>query len=430
MDDRATLRRLPGPRLTWLRSESSRWVSDGIIDLPAREKILAGYADDTRPHRGTLALILMAVVMCGVGVLLVIGYNWQRIGPAVKIALVMTAVAAAFAASAFAYTRRHHTAGEVLAFAGTLLFGNGIWLIAQALHIQGHFPDGFLWFAVGSLLCAWLIGSRAIGVQAAILLGVWIAGEGTVFPRPIYAFLVLWPAAIWVCYQVRSPVMLRILALGAGLWVLVSNVRPGHSIGWSGAVALAGCALYAAGRWHAQDRPLGNAWRTAGLAVVLAGFIPLMTGHLGGRSAPGFDPGVVITALVAAAALSVAARMVSPVDWTIAISVVLTAAWTLALRLGGFPEAAWRGTAAKVLFSALALALSVSLIRNALRSNRTSDLVFGLLFGLAFVVVRWASVLENLLWSGLFLLIAGGGLLFVARLWLRRDGHVIAGRAT
>jgi uncharacterized membrane protein len=429
MDDRATLRRLPAPRLTWLRSESSRWVSDGIIDLSARDRILAGYADDAGPHRGTLALILMAVVMCGVGVLLVIGYNWQRLGPTVKIAVVLSAVAAAFAASAFAYARRHHTLGEVLAFAGTLLFGNGLWLIAQVLHIQGHFPDAFLWFAVGSLLCAWLILSKAIGIQAGILLGVWIGAEATFLPRPIYPFLALWPAAIWISYQVRSPVMLRILAVAAPLWVLVSTVRPGHSIGWSGAVALTGCALYAVGRWHAQDRPMADAWREAGLAVVLAAFIPLMTGHLGGRSAPGFDPALVITAAVGVAALSMAGRIAGPVDWAIAISGVFTAAWTLALRLEVFPGASWRGTVAKVLFSVLALALSVTLIRNALRSNRTSDLVFGLLFGLAFVLVRWASVLENLLWSGLFLLIAGAGLLFVARLWLRRDGQAIAGRA-
>lgn len=429
MDDGAAPRRLPAPGLTWLQSESSRWVAEGIIDLSVRDRILAGYADDARPHRGTLALILMAVVMCGVGVLLVIGYNWQRIGPTVKIAMVLTAVAGAFAASAFAYARQRHTLGEVLAFAGTLLFGNGIWLIAQVLHLQGHFPDAFLWFALGSLLCAWLAGSKAIGIQAAILLGVWIGAEATFFPRPIWSFLAIWPAAVWVCYQVRSPVMLRILAFSAALWVLVSNIRPGHEVGWSGAVALTGCALYAMSRWHAHDRSMGAAWRTAGLAVLAFAFVPLMTGHLGGRSVPGFDSALVITGVLAMAALSAGTRIAGPVDWAIAISGVLTASWTLALRLGIFPEAAWRGTAAKVLFSALALAMSVTLIRNALRSNRTSDLVFGLLFGLAFVLVRWASVLENLLWSGLFLLVAGGGLLVVARLWLRRDGRAIAGRA-
>ena len=174
---------------------------------------------------------------------------------------------------------------------------------------------------------------------------------------------------------------------------------------------------------------MGAAWRTAGLAVLLFASIPQMTGHLGGRSAPGFDPALAITAIVGLAVLSIGARIAGPVDWAIAIVGVLTGAWTLAMRLGVFPEAAWRGTAAKVLFSALALLMSVTLIRNALRSNRTSDLVFGLLFGLTFVLVRWASVLENLLWSGLFLLIAGGGLLVVARLWLRRDGRAIAGRA-
>jgi hypothetical protein len=223
--------------------------------------------------------------------------------------------------------------------------------------------------------------------------------------------------------------MLRILAFAAALWVLVSNIRAGHEVGWSGAVALAGCALYAMSRWHARDRSMGAAWRTAGLAVLVFGFVPLMTGHLGGRSAPGFDSALVITGVLAMAALSAGTRIAGPVDWAIAISGVLTAGWTLAVRLGIFPEAAWRETAAKVLFSALALAMSVTLIRNALRSNRTSDLVFGLLFGLAFVLVRWASVLENLLWSGLFLLVAGGGLLVVARLWLRRDGRAIAGRA-
>jgi len=49
-------------------------------------------------------------------------------------------------------------------------------------------------------------------------------------------------------------------------------------------------------------------------------------------------------------------------------------------------------------------------------------------FGLAFLIVRWTSVLENLLWSGLLLLIAGGGLLYIARLWLHRDRTALAGR--
>ena len=82
------------------------------------------------------------------------------------------------------------------------------------------------------------------------------------------------------------------------------------------------------------------------------------------------------------------------------------------------------------LFSALALLLSTSLIHTALRTDDVPALAFGILFGLAFVIVRWTSVIENMLWSGLMLLVAGGGLLIVARLWRQRHRPLaIAGRA-
>ena len=164
MDDRPPLRKLSRTTFEWLDAESRRWVADGALDEPARARILSQYETHTSPHRGTMALTLIAVLMCGIGVLLVIGYNWDRISAAVKVAMIMTSVAAAFGGAALAYARRHRTLGEVLAFAGTLLFGNGIWLIAQVLHIQGHFPDAFLWFSIGALSAAVLVESAAIGV--------------------------------------------------------------------------------------------------------------------------------------------------------------------------------------------------------------------------------------------------------------------------
>jgi hypothetical protein len=414
--------------MTWLEAESSRWVTEGLVDEAARIRILATYDAGTAPHRGMMALVLMAVLMCGLGVLLVIGYNWQRISPAVKIAMVLASVAMAFGGSAMAYARRHHTLGEVLAFAGTLLFGNGIWLIAQVLHIQGHYPDAFLWFALGALSCAWLVRSKAAGIGAGVLAAAWIATEATFFPHPVYRFLGLWPAALWVAYQLRSPVMLRILALTAALWVLVSTASSTHGIELSGAAALAGSALYAASRWH--DGPLSGAWRTSGLVVLLLAFIPMMAGDWNSHIAR--DVGAVtaaITIAVAAAALTIALRLSDAVDWSVLTIGAVTAAWTAALWLNLFADAAWPMTAGKVMFTGLALVMAVSLIRTAFGSNRTSDLVFGVLFGLAVLLVRWASVLGNLLWSGLFLLLAGGGLLLVARSWLRRDRNAIAGRA-
>ena len=419
--------------LNWLETESSQWVSSGIVDTETRARILGAYRVDSAPHRGTMALVLMAVLMCGIGVLLVIGYNWNRIGPAVKVTMVMGAVAAAFGGAAVAYHRRHQTLGEVLAFAGTLLFGNAIWLIAQVLHIQGHFPDAFMWFAIGALLAAGLVRSKAIGIGSAILLAAWIAAESSFFPRPIYPFLVLWPGAIWLAYRLRSLVMLRLLAVTAALWIFASTVQPAQGTAWPGAVALAGCAVYAASCWHnRQEDEMAGAWRTSGLFVLLMTMIPLMIRELHRDLTKGLDVGTIAISMTATlVVLSMATRReLSLADRMVVAIAAFTALWTFGIWLGWFTGSPWMETGATLLFSALALLLAVTLIRTAFRSNRTSDLAFGILFGLAFLLVRWTSVLQNLLWSGLLLLVAGGGLLFIARLWLHRDRAALAGRAS
>jgi hypothetical protein len=104
--------------------------------------------------------------------------------------------------------------------------------------------------------------------------------------------------------------------------------------------------------------------------------------------------------------------------------------WALVAGSGLLSDTWWLKTVSTIAFSTTALVLCVALIRSAFRSNRTSDLAFGVLFGLAFLIMRWTSMIENLLWSGLVLLVAGGGLLLIARQWLRRDRSLLVGRAS
>ena len=40
-----------------------------------------------------------------------------------------------------------------------MLFGAGIWLVAQVYHIEEHFPDGFLIWGIGALALAWAMPS-------------------------------------------------------------------------------------------------------------------------------------------------------------------------------------------------------------------------------------------------------------------------------
>ena len=434
MSEQPPLRKLSRRTFDWLEVESRHWVEHGVLDEPSRARILSQYDTESVLHLGTTALTLIAVLMCAIGVGLVIGYNWDRIPATVKVGMIMTSIAAAFGGAAFAYARQRPRLGEVLAISGTLLFGNGIWLIAQVLHIQGHFPDAFRWFAIGALAAAFLVESVVIGVGAAILTGVWILSEASFYPHIIYPFLVLWPCAVWVAYRLRSGKMIYLLGLTAALWIGIATVNDANMDTWPGAVLLAGSALYAIGRWQDEKRDMAEGWRISGLCAVLLMSVPLMVSgvhreiaeEITQRTAVHTIVIASIAALVAISAIGRPARIAG--DWAVLLGASVASAWSVLVWSRLFARSWWFATASTVAFSTVTLIACVAFIRSAFRSNRTSDLVFGVLFGLAFLIVRWASVIENLLWSGLLLLITGAGLLYIARLWLRRDRAALAGR--
>jgi uncharacterized membrane protein len=417
--------RIPRAQLEWLRAQSDRWRAEGWLDDGTRAAILAGYEVEPPPRRGLQVLVGIGILICAVGVLLLIGYNWPALTPVTKVSLVLAAVAAAFTASAFAYRAGRRALGETLAFAGMLLYANGIWLIAQALNIQGHFPDAFFWAAVGALACAWLVRSPWSGMAGGALLLTWGFAEGVGTPGNSYLFLLAWPLAVWLARRLDAPVMLALTALAGVVWVAVIDNGEAGGVLLPAAIVLAGCALYAAGGFEGRRLPLSLAWQGAGLLTLLIVFVPLMVAGAHAdllRQTGGAPlPLVVTAAALGAMALSGLVRARTAADWAIAGVAVATCAWAGLAMLG--MRSAVAGT---VLFSLAALAVSVGYVRLALVSGSPLHLTAGVLFAVLFLVVRWVSVVGNLLWSGGLLLAAGGGLLLLARLWRARDRDVEA----
>lgn len=431
MAELAGPQRIPRARFGWLEQESERWLAAGVLDEGARGRILAGY-DAESPHgRGMAALLVLAALMVGIGVLLLIGYNWARLGPYTKVAITMSVVALLFAASAFALARRRPLAAETLALIGTFAFANSIWLIAQVLHIQGHFPDAFMWSAAGALAAALVLRSHWVGVEAGLFVVAWVAAAGIAPPHAApLPFLVFGPLAIAVAYQLRSPVMLRALLVAIALWLLFTNSDRIEEVVFLGALALTGCAFYAIGAWHRAGGSMGRAWQSIGLLVLLCAFLLLLIAdvHKFVRGGDWHTPLAAVASLAALVTATLVWKRARDADGVaVAVVAAFVVAWTALRHAGvGQPQHLW-----VTVFSALALLLSVSLIRRALRTDDVQALAFGAGFALAFLVVRWTSVVENMLWSGLMLLAAGGGLFLVARLWRDRDRQMaIAGRAS
>jgi uncharacterized membrane protein len=142
---------IPEPTRRWLRQATGLWLERGIISPGQADNILSVYGP--RPDAGKRILFVlatMAVFLFATSLFLVIGYNWQAIPREAKVAIILSGIAGAHAAGFALRVRRGlPLAADVAHFLGCLVFGSGIWLVAQAWHVSGRFPDGMLWWALG-----------------------------------------------------------------------------------------------------------------------------------------------------------------------------------------------------------------------------------------------------------------------------------------
>jgi len=97
-------------RRRWLEAEVSLWEKEGEITSAQAAAILGRYESEgdlagKRGRRMFVALVSLALVMFAVGLLLLIGYNWDEIPRTGKVAILFAGVAAAFTGSVVEYRR-------------------------------------------------------------------------------------------------------------------------------------------------------------------------------------------------------------------------------------------------------------------------------------------------------------------------------------
>jgi uncharacterized membrane protein len=176
-------------------------------------------------------------------VILLFAYNWNGIPKFGKLALIFAAIVGAHIAGLIF----HRTAGwqrklgEAFTLLGTMFFGAGIWLVAQIYHIDAHYPDGFLVWALGALLVAWILESIPHGLLATVLLAIWGSTEVFDFQHPnFWALAIVAIAVVPLAWRKRSALLLGFVLAAVEL-LLIANVIDygGRAHGFASALALA-----------------------------------------------------------------------------------------------------------------------------------------------------------------------------------------------
>ena len=165
-------------RHRWLLREIDRWVGENLITGELAEKLRVRYAIEDQGW-GKMIFPALGATLVGLGVILFFAYNWADMPKFLKLAVVFAALLGSHGAGFWVGRQHPDNRGliEGLHLLGTMMFGAGIWLVAQIYHIDEHYPNALLIWSLGALGLAWSLPSLAQGFLAVLLISLWSGFE-------------------------------------------------------------------------------------------------------------------------------------------------------------------------------------------------------------------------------------------------------------
>ena len=219
------LRKMPENIRSWFEGELTYWREAEIVPREQIERIACLYESPAAVHAQKSAWLIfilmgMASLMMVLAVLLLVGYNWEAMPPALKLGVLFAGL---FGLHGFGFYLRFKRAktflSEIFFFSGCLMYGVCIWQVAQIFNIHSHYPNGIWIWAVGVLPFALCMETPLLHLLFVVLIGIWAGVEVLDFPgfRP-------WLFFRWFSLP-NGAYSLPLLALPGMIWAYRKN-RP------------------------------------------------------------------------------------------------------------------------------------------------------------------------------------------------------------
>lgn len=411
-------------------------MRDGLLSPEQAGRIRARYPTRAALPWGLIVFSGLGAVIVGLGVALLIAYNWSDIPKFGKLALVFASVIGAHAGALRLRAAGGWQAslGEAVALLGTMLFGAGIWLVAQVYHIDEHFPNGFLLWGLGALALAWAMDSVPQALLATVLLMVWGCTEVFNFQTGLDA---AWVAVAFgiggLAWRKRSWLLLAAVLAALDVLVLSNAGFRGESEGLFFAALGLGALLLALRHLGGTERFGAGGERVLAFfgfaAFLTCTFILTFEGaaddllRWGANSADRpwswfyrwLLPAGAVVAWVAVLLRAVRDRgwrAIPLAEWIVPLAVSLA----LLLSLEGGSDDA---ESAALVFNLVVLGIAAAWMMRGCRSGELRPTILGSLLLSALVFARYFDLFDNLAVRGVVFLVLGG-VLFAEGFYYRK----------
>jgi uncharacterized membrane protein len=216
-------------------------------------------------------IITLGSILIGLGILLFVASNWDKISRPAKILIIFSVISLFnLGVYYFRFIRKTYLGlAEGFCLIGSFAFGAGIWLIAQIYQIHYNFAAGILFWIVGILAAAYIYRSLTVMALSSILSLIWLSSYQTYyFNREAYGFFLLAALIIALAYNLRSRFSVFVIIVCSGIWIAhfwtlkhsgLDNYYWEHAIFTAHLLLAAvymifGFVLYGLGMWHLRSQ--------------------------------------------------------------------------------------------------------------------------------------------------------------------------------
>lgn len=154
-------------------------------------------------------VIGIGTALVAAGVFSFVAANWREMADWGRIATILAGMLVFSGAGVYLRDFKRYTiTGEAMLVTGTLIYGAGIFLVAQMYNLRGNWPDGIVWWMVGSLAMAAAMRSMSL---------TWLGALLGVIAAAAYPIGLLGSEPLLNPYVLSSPLMIAFGALVASV---------------------------------------------------------------------------------------------------------------------------------------------------------------------------------------------------------------------
>lgn len=194
------------------KTELGFWVEEDIISEEQAQNLSDKYGLEESPpwyKNSSFILQAMALLLGVMGLFLLIGDNWEHFPTYLRMAMGFIPLLVSYVLAIRFLNQGKQKESELAMIFACLAFGANIALQAQIFHISSYFPDGLLWWIIGSLSVIVYFRSSFLAIVFMGLFAVWLGFENEYYQFSFWSIGILF-VFMYLIYTKPNSIMILV----------------------------------------------------------------------------------------------------------------------------------------------------------------------------------------------------------------------------